>query len=262
MTSTRMPVLYVGHGSPMAAIEHNEYSEGWAELGRRLPRPKAILAISAHWETKGILITRAERPRTIHDFYGFPPELYAQHYDAPGDPELAARIEALLAPYARADLDCWGYDHGTWSVLTHMYPEADVPVIQLSMDVRLAPRGHYQVGKALQSLRDEGVLIMGSGNLVHNLRLFRRELDSAPAPFAQRFNDTVKARILAGDDEALIDYAKLDPEVHLCFPEPEHFHPLLYVLGAREPGETVEFINDKVYSTVSMTSVLIGAEAA
>jgi len=260
MNNTRMPVLFVGHGSPMSAIEHNQHSDGWAALGRRLPRPKAILAISAHWETKGVLITSAERPRTIHDFYGFPPELYAQHYDAPGDPALAKQIEQMLAPYARADLDFWGFDHGTWSVLMHMYPEADIPVIQLSMDLRLAPRGHYQIGQALASLRDQGVLIMGSGNIVHNLRLFRRELDTPPAPFAQRFNETVKAKLLAGEDDALIDFASLDPEVKLCFPEPEHFQPLLYVLGAREPGEPVEFVNDHVYSTISMTSVLIGAE--
>ena len=262
MNNTRMPVLFVGHGSPMAAIEHNQHSEEWAALGRRLPRPKAILAISAHWETKGVLITSAERPRTIHDFYGFPPELYAQHYDAPGDPVLARQVEQMLAPYARADLDSWGYDHGTGSVLIPLYPQADIPVIQLSMDMRLAPRGHYQIGRALASLRDQGVLIMGSGNLVHNLRLFRSALDTPPAPFAQRFNETVKAKVLAGDDDALIDYASLDPEVKLCFPEPEHYQPLLYVLGAREPGEPVEFINDHVFSTVSMTSVLIGAQPA
>lgn len=260
MTQTRMPVLFVGHGSPMAAIEHNKYSEGWADLGRRLPRPRAILVISAHWETKGVLVTSAERPRTIHDFYGFPPELYAQQYPSPGDPELAKTIEQMLAPYARADLDCWGYDHGTWSVLMHMYPDADIPVIQLSMDLRLAPRGHYQIGQALKALRDQGVLIMGTGNIVHNLRLFRRALDTPPAPFAQRFNDTVKAKVLAGDHEALMDYATLDPETHLAFPEPEHFHPLLYVLGASDAGEPIEFVNDEVYSTISMTSVLVGAE--
>jgi 4,5-DOPA dioxygenase extradiol len=261
MTSPRMPVLFVGHGSPMAAIEHNHYTEGWAELGRRLPRPRAILVISAHWETKGMLVTAAERPRTIHDFYGFPAELYAQEYKAPGDPALAKEVAQLLAPYGRADLDSWGYDHGTWSVLMHMYPQADIPVIQLSMDLRLGPEGHYQIGRALQPLRDQGVLIMGTGNIVHNLRLFRRELDTPAAPFAQRFNETVKAKVLAGDDAALIDYLALDPEVKLSVPEPEHYQPLLYVMGAREAGERVEFVNDAVYSTISMTSVLVGAEA-
>jgi 4,5-DOPA dioxygenase extradiol len=260
MTSTRMPVLFVGHGSPMAAIEHNHYTQGWADLGQRLPRPRAILVISAHWETKGVLVTSAERPRTIHDFYGFPAELYAQEYKAPGDPALAQQVAQMLAPYARADLDSWGYDHGTWSVLMHMYPQADIPVIQLSMDLRLGARGHYQIGQALAPLRDQGVLIMGTGNIVHNLRLFRRALDTPAAPFASRFNDTVKAKVLAGDDDALVDYASLDPDVLQSVPEPEHYHPLLYVLGAREPGERVEFVNDAVYSTISMTSVLVGAE--
>lgn len=260
MTSPRMPVLFVGHGSPMSAIEDNEYTRAWADLGRRLPRPRAILAISAHWETKGVLITSAERPRTIHDFYGFPQALYAKTYPAPGDPALAKQVEGLLAPYARADLDSWGYDHGTWSVLAHMYPEADIPVIQLSMDLRLAPRGHYQIGKALAPLRDQGVLILGTGNVVHNLRLFNRDLATPPAPFATRFNDTVKAKVLAGDHDALIDYARLDAEVHLAFPEPEHFQPLLYVLGAKAEGERIEFVTDKVFSTISMTSVLVGAE--
>lgn len=144
----------------------------------------------------------------------------------------------------------------------HMYPEADIPVIQLSMDLRLAPRGHYHIGQALAPLRDEGVLIMGTGNIVHNLHLFQRALDTPAAPFAARFNDTVKAKVLAGDDDALVDYRSLDPEVNLAFPEPEHFQPLLYILGARDKGEPVEFVNDHVYSTISMTSVLIGAQAA
>ena len=258
MTSTRMPVLFVGHGSPMAAIEHNKYSDAWAELGRRLPRPKAILAISAHWETKGILVTRAERPRTIHDFYGFPQALYDIEYAAPGDPDLARQIARMLAPHARADLDSWGLDHGTWSVLASMYPDADIPVVQLSMDIRLGPADHYRIGQALAPLRDQGVLILGSGDIVHNLRLFDRRPGATTPEWAVNFNELVKAKIVAGDDEALADYAAL-PDVQLAFPEPEHFQPLLYVLGAREPGETVEFLTDDVVSALSMTSVLIGA---
>lgn len=260
MTAQTMPALFLGHGSPMSALEDNEFTRAWRALGERLPRPRAILAVSAHWETKGVLVTAAERPRTIHDFYGFPPALYAKQYPAAGEPALARRVESMLAPYARADLDSWGYDHGTWSVLAHMYPAADIPVIQLSMDVRLAPRGHYQVGRALAPLREEGVLILGTGNIVHNLRLFRRDPATPPAPFAQRFNETVKAKVLAGDHDALIDYARLDPETHLAFPEPEHFQPLLYVLGAQKPGERVEIATDRVFSTISMTSVLVGAE--
>ena len=255
-----MPALFVGHGSPMSALEDNEFTRAWHALGERLPRPRAVLAVSAHWETKGVLVTAAERPRTIHDFYGFPQALYDMDYPAPGDPALAQEVAGMLAPYARADLDSWGYDHGTWSVLAHMYPEADVPTIQLSMDLRLSPRGHYQIGQALRPLRDRGVLILGAGNIVHNLRLFRRDPNTPPAPFAARFNETVKAKALASDHDALIDYASLDPEVNLAFPEPEHFQPLLYVLGAQHPGEAVEFVTDRVYSTIAMTSVLVGAE--
>ncbi len=255
-----MPALFLGHGSPASALEDNEFTRAWSALGRRLPRPRAILAISAHWETKGVLITAAERPRTIHDFYNFPPALYAVEYSSPGDPALAKQIEGMLAPYARADLDSWGYDHGSWSVLVHMYPRADIPVIQLSLDLRRGPRDHYAIGAALAPLRDQGVLILGTGNIVHNLRLFRRDRSAEPPPFARRFNDTVKARLLAGDDEALIDYGRLDPETHLAFPEPDHYHPLLYVLGARQPGESVEILTDTLFSTLSMTSVLFGAE--
>jgi 4,5-DOPA dioxygenase extradiol len=253
-----MPVLFVGHGSPMNALEDNAYTRAWRSLGERLPRPRTILAISAHWETKGVLITAAARPRTIHDFYGFPPALYAMDYPAPGDPELAGAIAGLLAPYARADLDSWGLDHGTWSVLRFMYPEADIPVIQLSMDIRLGPQDHYRIGQALAPLRDLGVLILGSGDIVHNLRLFDRRPGAATPDWAVNFNERVKTMIAAGDDQALIDYASL-PDVAKAFPEPEHFQPLLYVLGARDAGEPVEFLTDEVVSALSMTSVLIGA---
>jgi 4,5-DOPA dioxygenase extradiol len=253
-----MPVLFVGHGSPMNALGDNAYTRAWRALGERLPRPKAILSISAHWETKGVLITAAEQPRTIHDFYGFPPALYAMDYPAPGDPGLARAIADMLEPHARADLDSWGLDHGTWSVLRSMYPKADIPVLQLSMDIRRGPLDHYRIGQALKPLREQGVLILGSGDIVHNLRLFDRRPGAATPPWAVDFNEGVKARIVAGEDQALIDYAHL-PDVHLAFPEPEHFHPLLYVLGARDAGEPVEFLTDEVISALSMTSVLIGA---
>ena len=257
-TASRMPVLFVGHGSPMNALADNAYTRAWRQLGERLPRPKAILAISAHWETKGLLITAAERPRTIHDFYGFAPDLYAVEYPAPGDPELARKIAGMLALYARADLDSWGLDHGTWGVLHSMYPDADIPVLQLSLDIRFGPADHYRVGQALKPLRDEGVLILGSGDIVHNLRLFDRRPGAVTPDWAVSFNDLVKAKVLEGDDQALIDYPAL-PNVQLAFPEPEHFHPLLYVLGARESGESVEFLTDEVLSALSMTTVLIGA---
>jgi 4,5-DOPA dioxygenase extradiol len=257
MTSAlKMPVLFVGHGSPMAAVEDTPITRAWRDLGRRLPRPRAILAISAHWETKGTLVTAAQAPRTIHDFYNFPPELYAIEYPAPGDPALAKRIEAML-PRARADLDGWGLDHGVWSVLRHAYPKADIPVLQLSMDVRLTPQGHYDLGRALRPLREQGVLILGAGNVVHNLRAYR---PGATYPWAQRFSDAVKAKIAAGDAAALIDYPALDPDALLAAPEPDHYLPLLYVLGAAEAGERIEFLTDEVNSSLSMLSVLIGAE--
>lgn len=258
-TPARMPVLFVGHGSPMNALADNVYTRAWGELGERLPRPRAILAISAHWETKGVLITAAEQPRTIHDFYGFPPALFAMQYPAPGDPELARTIAGMLAPHARADLDSWGLDHGTWSVLKFMYPDADIPVLQLSLDIRLGPQDHYRIGQILKPLRDEGVLILGSGDIVHNLRTFDRRPGAVTPDWAIAFNDTVKAKIAAGQDDALIDYPALR-NVQAAFPEPEHFHPLLYVLGARDAGESVEFLTDDVLSTLSMTSVLIGAQ--
>ena len=257
-TPARMPVLFIGHGTPMNALEDNPYTRAWRDLGLRLPRPRAILAISAHWETKGVLITAAERPRTIHDFYGFPPALYAMEYPAPGDPQLARTIAQMLAPHARADLDSWGLDHGTWSVLQAMYPRADIPVLQISMDIRLGPQDHYRIGQALKSLRDQGVLILGSGDIVHNLRLFDRRPGAQTPEWSVNFNDLVKDKIMAGDDQALVDYAAL-PDVRMAFPEPEHFQPLLYVLGARDIGEPVEFLTDEVVGTVSMTSVLIGA---
>ena len=240
----------------MNALQDNSFTRAWTELGRRLQRPKAILAVSAHWETKGVLITAAERQRTIHDFYNFPAELYAQRYDAPGDPALAKRIEGMLAPYARADLDGWGLDHGTWSVLKFLYPDADIPVLQLSMDLRLDPEGHYKVGRSLASLRDEGVLILGSGNIVHNLRMFDRGATSG-APWAVEFNEAVKDRVLAGDHAAVLDYESL-PSARLAVPEPEHFQPLLYVLATRRPTEPVEILTDEVIGSLSMTSVLVG----
>jgi 4,5-DOPA dioxygenase extradiol len=253
----RMPALFIGHGSPMNALQDNSFTRAWTALGQRLPRPKAILAVSAHWETKGILVTAAPRQRVIHDFYNFPPELYAQDYPAPGDPVLAKRIEALLAPVARADLDSWGLDHGTWSVLKFLYPAADIPVLQLSMDIRLSQADHYRVGQVLGQLRDEGVLILGSGNIVHNLRLFDRSATTGQ-DWAIRFNDAVKQKVREGDHAALIDYLSL-PEAGLAVPEPEHYQPLLYVLGAQQAEEPVEILTDEVTGSVSMTSVLVGA---
>ncbi len=248
--------MFLGHGSPMNVLQDNAFTRAWGDLGRRLPRPRAIVCISAHWESKGVLVNSAPRPRTIHDFYNFPPELYAITYPAPGDPGLAKRIEALLAPTARADLDGWGFDHGAWGVLKFLYPEADIPVVMLSQDLRKSAAEHYAVGQALAPLRDEGVMILGSGNIVHNLRRFDRSATTG-LDWAERFNEAVKARVLSGDHAALINYPSLGPDAPLSVPEAEHYHPLLYVLGARRPEDRVELLTDQVLGSLSMTSVVL-----
>ncbi|QUD89144.1 4,5-DOPA-extradiol-dioxygenase [Phenylobacterium montanum] len=254
----RMPALFIGHGSPMNALQDNPLTRSWVELGRRLPRPKAILCVSAHWETKGVLITAAEKPRTIHDFYGFPQALYEMAYPAPGDPALAKDLEARLAPFrARADLDGWGLDHGAWSVLKFLYPEANVPVLQLSLDLRRSPDEHYEIGRALAPLRDEGILVLGSGNIVHNLRLFDpRNLQ--PLPWAVKFDAEVARRITARDHAALTDYLALGPEAALAAPEPDHFLPLLYVIATQHEDEPATVFNEMVVGSLSMTSAIVG----
>lgn len=253
----RAIALFAGHGSPRDSLTETDYSRGWRAIADRTPRPRAILAISAHWECKGVLITRAERPRTIHDFYRFPPEFYAIEYPAPGDPELAFAIEARLDAFrARADLDSWGLDHGSWTVLRWMYPDADVPVLQMSLDVRRSPAEHYAIGQALAGLRDEGVMILGSGNVVHNLKVDRpRGLE--PFAWAQTFDDHVADCIAHSDDAAVIDYPA-HPDGMMAVPESEHYLPLLYVLGARDRGERPFVFNREVLASVSMTSYAFG----
>jgi 4,5-DOPA dioxygenase extradiol len=259
--AARTPAIFIGHGSPMRAVEDNPITREWSALAGRFERPRAIVVISAHWETKGVLITAAERQRTIHDFYNFPPAMYAMRYEPPGDPGLAKAIEAGLAPIgARADLDGWGLDHGAWTVLRHMYPDADVPAVQMSLDVRRTPAQHYEIGRVIAPLRDQGVLILGSGNIVHNLRLFDRGA-TAPAPGAKAFDDAVAERIVAGDHAALVDYRRL-PEAALAVPENEHYLPLLYVLATKADGEPVSFFNRQVSSTMSMTSLAVGLDEA
>jgi 4,5-DOPA dioxygenase extradiol len=251
-----MPVLFVGHGSPMNAIEDNEFSRGWQALARRLPRPRAILCVSAHWETRGAAVTAVERPPTIHDFYGFPEALYAIEYRAPGDPALAGRVAELLAPEPVRLADDWGLDHGAWSVLHIMYPEADIPVVQLGIDTTRPGAFHLDLARRLAPLRDDGVLVMGSGNIVHNLRYFRRE--RAPAlDWAARFDATVRERIEAGDVAALARLDALGPDAQLAVPTPEHYLPLLYALAPRRDDDRLSFFNDVVTSSISMTSVLL-----
>ena len=258
---SRLPIVFFGHGSPMVALEKSATTQSWNRIAGRIGRPRAILCISAHWQTRGTAVTAMAQPRTIHDFGAFPQALFDMQYPAPGDPELARRVSELLAPMpVTLDAD-WGLDHGTWTVLVHAYPHADVPVIQLGMDVNKTTAQHWQVGRALRSLRDEGVLIVGTGNIVHNLSAMDWANPAGePYPWAERFNRTMCAAIAANDPKTVIDYAALGDAARLSVPSPDHFLPLLYVLGARHDGETAEFDPHFIqHRSLGMTSVLIGA---
>lgn len=255
--SSKMPALFLGHGSPMNAIEDNVWRQSWTALAQRLPRPRAILVISAHWETEGVAVTAGARPETIHDFGGFPQALFDMRYPAPGDPALAARVGQLMAPEQVTMDPARGFDHGVWSVLAPMYPAADIPVVQVSLPLGLAPARHYVLGQKLAPLRDEGVLILGTGNVVHNLRYWRSHDPRLDAVWA-RFNAAVKDRIMAGEHDALADYVTLAPQAALSVPSPEHYLPLLYVLAVQAPGEPVEIFNDTEGGAIQMTSVLVG----
>ncbi|MHB1551700.1 MAG: 4,5-DOPA-extradiol-dioxygenase [Vulcanimicrobiaceae bacterium] len=238
-----MPVLFFGHGNPMNAITENAYAKKWNAIGRGLPKPTAVLAVSAHWYVDHTAVTVSPAPRTIHDFGGFPRELYDVQYPAPGDPRLAERVRDRLAPAVPVALDeRWGIDHGTWSVLVHLFPDADVPVVQLSIDERKAPQFHYEVGKRLGALRDEGVLVIGSGNVVHNLHAFAWGRHAVgPYDWAVRFESRVRELLLARDDVPLLDYPSLGEDAQLSVPTPDHYLPLLYVLGTRRESDTITF---------------------
>lgn len=254
---SRMPVLFVGHGSPMNAIEDNEFSRSWMQVGNALPHPKAILCVSAHWETNGSQVTSMEKPRTIYDFYGFPPELYAKKYPAPGSPELARRLRDLVEPDGIKPNMTWGLDHGSWSVLSRLFPKADVPVIQVSLDVTKHARAHYDLGRHLLPLRDEGVLIVGSGNIVHNLR--KVIFEDTAFDWAVEFDGNIKKWILEDDHEPIIQYDKQGGAAALAINSGEHYKPLLYVLGATQQGEPVSFFAEKVWGgSISMRSVKVG----
>ena len=255
-----MPVVFIGHGSPMNVISDNPYTGIWRAIGASLPRPRAILSVSAHWYTRGTGVTAVERPQTIHDFYGFPQALYEMRYPAPGDPELALRVKALLAPIEVALDGEWGLDHGTWSVLTHAYPAADIPVVQLSIDGTQPPRWHYETAKRLAPLRDEGVLVMGSGDIVHNLHALARDARAAPYDWAVRFDAAIRERIARGAHDEVIDYAKLGDDARRSVPTPDHYLPLLYCLALQAPGEPLRFEAAGAIDigSVSMTSLVIG----
>jgi 4,5-DOPA dioxygenase extradiol len=230
--SELLPVLFLGHGSPMNALEQNRYTEAWSAIGAEMPRPKAILCVSAHWYTRGSALTINTAPETIHDFGGFPHELFQMQYPAPGDPQLARRVQQLLSPVRTELSENWGLDHGTWSVLCHVYPDASVPVVQLSIDAMQPPEFHYETGRRLAPLRDEGVLILGSGNVVHNLRAYAWAGSADPLPWAVNFENRAREILMAGDYAELIDYPKLGRDAMLSIPTPEHYLPLLYVAGA------------------------------
>ncbi len=255
----RMPALFVGHGNPMNAVQDSVWSRAWSALGRKLPKPGVVLSISAHWYLPGTAATAMVRPPTIHDFGGFPRELFEVQYPAPGNPALVPRLRELLAPVAvRADL-AWGLDHGTWSVLRRIFPDADVPVVQLSIDETQAPAFHYALGKRLAPLRDEGVLILGSGNVVHNLHTYawgRHPVQ--PFDWAARFEALVRERIVQGHHRALVDYASLGPDAELSVPTPDHYLPLLYVLGASTQDDIVSFPTEGMDGgSISMLSVCV-----
>lgn len=251
-----MPLLFVGHGNPMNAIEDNEFSRAWTQLGAALPRPRGIVCVSAHWETDGTCVTAMDRPATIHDFSGFPAALENMLYPAPGSPELADRVMAI-APSARIRPDrSWGLDHGAWSVLCRMYPQADIPVVQVSLDAGAPPDFHYELGRELGELRQEGVLLLGSGNMVHNLGVMAWQ--QGGFDWAEECDKAMAELIAAADHQALIDYARI-PHARKAIPTEEHYLPLLYVLGAAGEGEPVTFFNEKVtLGSVSMRGVRVG----
>jgi 4,5-DOPA dioxygenase extradiol len=258
--SDLMPALFIGHGNPMNAIEETVYAAAWRGAAAPIPRPKAILCISAHWETEGTYVTAMEHPKTIHDFYGFPDTLYQVLYPTPGSPELAERVRSLVKSTA-VRLDdgySWGLDHGTWSVLRRMYPEADIPTVQLSLDRTQHPRFHYNLGRELQALRQEGVLIVGSGNMVHNLRLLQWDA-AEPFPWAAEFDRLAKELILASEHDRLVAYPTLGEAARLSIPTNEHYLPLLYILALQQTGEPVSFFAEGLpLGSISMRSVRIG----
>jgi len=259
-----LPAIFFGHGNPMNALAQNPYTTAWRGIGIELPRPKVILSISAHWFVPGTGVTLSASPRTIHDFGGFPRELYQVQYPAPGDPELARRVQRLLEPLPVQLDNSWGLDHGTWSVLCHVYPEADVPVVQLSIDETRGAAFHYEVGQRLAPLRDEGVLIVGSGNLVHNLHTYAWGRHPAePYDWAVRFEQRAKELMLAGESRPLIAYETLGRDALLAIPTPDHYLPLLYVLGTWQRGDRITFPVEGVDGgSISMLSVRVSSERA
>lgn len=260
-STEKMPVFFMGHGSPMNAIEENEFVRGFREAGKSIPKPQAILCVSAHWETRGTFVTAMEKPATIHDFGGFPKELFEVQYPAPGSPDLAKQTKELIKKTEVGLDDKWGLDHGCWSVVKHLYPDADVPVIQMSLDHFQAPQYHYELAKELAALRDKGVLIIGSGNMVHNLRMVawdKLNTDSYGYDWALEAREKMNKYILNGDHQQLINYSSQGRPFELAIPTPEHYIPLLYVMALKDEKDKVTLFNDKpVGGSLTMTSVKI-----
>jgi 4,5-DOPA dioxygenase extradiol len=264
----RMPAVFIGHGSPMNTLQSNRYTEAWRQFGRALPTPQAILVISAHWYVRGVMVTAMEWPRTIHDFGGFPQALFDVQYPAPGSPALANRVRQLLQPSPVGLDQNWGLDHGAWSVLAHLFPDAKVPVVQLSIDVTQPPQFHYELAQKLKPLRDEGVLIVGSGNVVHNLPLVRGGEQAPPYDWAERFNSDVRAHLLKCEHAPLVSYEAVaqgpdhsaeSETVRLSIPTPEHYLPLLYVIGLQESDDAVSILVDGIeLGSISMLSIAVG----
>jgi 4,5-DOPA dioxygenase extradiol len=255
-----LPSIFFGHGNPMNAVLHNRFTEAWRGIGEQLPRPRAVLSISAHWFVPATGVTISTAPRTIHDFGGFPPELYRVQYPAPGDPDLARRVQEMLAPLPVELDNSWGLDHGTWAVLCRVYPQADIPVVQLSIDERQPAAFHFEIGRKLAPLRDEGILIVGSGNLVHNLHAYAwgRHMPD-PYDWAIHFETRAKQMMLAGEFKPLIEYEKLGREALLSVPTPDHFLPLLYVIATKRPEEAITFPVEGVDGgSISMLAVRVG----
>jgi 4,5-DOPA dioxygenase extradiol len=255
-----LPAVFFGHGNPMNAVTQNGYTEAWRRMGVEIPKPKAILSISAHWYVPGTGVTVSTAPRTIHDFGGFPRELYQVQYPAPGDPTLARRVQQLLAPLAVKLDHSWGLDHGTWSVLRHVYPAADIPIVQLSIDETKPASFHFEIGRKLAPLRDEGVLIVGSGNLVHNLHTYAwGQHPRDPYDWAIRFESIARDMMVAGEHKPLINYETLGRDAALSIPTPDHYLPLLYVLATQQGGESVRFpVTGVDGGSISMLTVQIG----
>lgn len=261
-STEKMPVLFLGHGSPMNAIEENDFVKGFRKIAKEIPKPNAILCVSAHWETRGTYVTAMEHPATIHDFGGFPKALFDVQYPAPGSPELARETQSIIQKTAVGLDEKWGLDHGAWSVIKHLYPNADVPVIQMSLDYYQSPQYHYELAKELMLLRHKGVLIIGSGNMVHNLGLLewsKLNADNFGFDWAMEASEKMKKYILNGDHASLINYKAQGSAFQLSIPTPEHYLPLLYALALKEKNEILQLFNDKaVAGSLTMTSVKIG----